>query len=130
MGGASDDQVAADLELFASFVRDDERREREAKAAAKAERRAANERRALGQAKDDAAAALKRLRGRDGVDPAERAAAEEAYRQALAAVVAAETGEAPTWAPAAEEAPAPEPEAEPEPVPEAEPDGSPDDHAE
>ena len=37
--------------------------------------------------------------------PEQRAAAEAAYREALAAVVAAETGEAPTWAPPAEEAP-------------------------
>lgn len=44
--------------------------------------------------------------------PEERAAAEEAYRRALAAVVAEETGEAPDWAP-----PSPEPtEDAPEPA--------------
>ena len=52
--------------------------------------------RASWQAKDAAAAEVKRLRGSDGAPPpSRRAAADAAYKAALAAVVAAETGEAP-----------------------------------
>lgn len=147
MGRPSEADVAADLEVFAAFVREGEQREREAKAAARAERRAANERRSLEQAKDEAAATLKRLRGRSGVSSEERQAAEEAYRRALAAVVAAESGETPEWAPPAEEtAEDPAPPSAGDDLPDAdattdgdavaeadaaaEGDGSPDDHAE
>lgn len=91
----------ADLELFASFVKAEERKEREAKAAAKAERRQADEHARLVTAKEDAAALVKRLRSSDRATAEEKAAADAAYKAALAAVVAAETGEAPTWAPPA-----------------------------
>lgn len=113
------------LAAFASFIRSEEEQERAGRKAAKQARAAEQEAVNLVKAKDDAAANLKQLQSRSGVSPEERAAAEEAYRRALAAVVAAETGEAPAWAPPA---PEPEPEAEPEtdagaePEPAAEPD--------
>lgn len=103
---------ADDLALFASFVRSEERKERDAKHAAKEERRKAGEHQRLVQAKDDAAALVKRLRGSERATADEKAAADLAYKEALAALVAHETGAAPEWAP-----PAPveaEPEAEPE----------------
>lgn len=86
------------LAAFASFVRGEEAKEREAKRAAKRERAEAEAHDRLVAAKDAAAAEVKRLRDRNA--PAEqRAAADAAYREALAAVVAAETGTAPAWAP-------------------------------
>lgn len=97
------DAVAADLELFASFVRSEERKEREAKAAARAERREADEHARLVKAKDDAAAEVKRLRASERATAEQKAAADDAYKAALAALVAAETGEAPAWAPAQDE---------------------------
>lgn len=100
----------ADLELFASFVRSEEQKERDAKKAARDERRKAEEQSQLVKAKEDAAALVKRLRGSDRATAEQKAEADAAYKTALAAVVAAETGETPTWAPAVEIADA-EPEA-------------------
>jgi hypothetical protein len=91
--------VDPDVARFASLMRAEERREREAKAAARQERRRADEHARLERAKDEAAAEVKRLRGSSRATAAERAAADEAYKAALAALVAAETGEAPAWAP-------------------------------
>lgn len=101
----------ADLELFASFVRSEEQKERDAKKAARDERRKADEQNKLVKAKEDAAALVKRLRGSEHATAEQKAEADAAYKAALAAVVAAETGEAPAWAP---------PPAEPEPEPDAE----------
>lgn len=112
---ANSDAVDPALSAFASFVRNEEQQERDAKKQARAERQKADAANRLVAAKDAAAAEVKRLRNRTGVSPEERAAADQAYRDALAAVVAAETGEAPAWAP-----PTPEPEPEPEPQAEAE----------
>lgn len=91
--------VESDLSVFAGRVvaekarrRDDQRARREAK-------RHAEDRARLLAAKDAAAAGVKRLRGRDGISAVQRAEADAAYRDALAAVVAAETGQAPSWAP-------------------------------
>lgn len=95
--------MTSDLELFAQFVRDEERKERDAKKAAREERRQADEHAKLVKAKEDAAALVKRLRGSDRATAQEKADADAAYKAALAAVVAAETGEAPTWAPPAAE---------------------------
>ncbi|WP_421119929.1 hypothetical protein ACE2AJ_00790 [Aquihabitans daechungensis] len=106
----------ADLEAFASFVRSEEQKERDAKKAARDERRKADQQSQLVKAKEDAAALVKRLRGSDRATAEQKAEADAAYKAALAAVVAAETGEAPAWAP-----PEPEPETEPEPEVEAEP---------
>lgn len=94
--GGVDPAIAA----FASFIKAEEKQEKEARRAAKQARAAEEEANRLVAAKDEAAAELKRLRGRSGVPPEVRAAAEEAYRSALAAVVAAETGSTPEWAPA------------------------------
>ncbi len=59
--------------------------------------------------KDAAAREVKRLRAAAGVQPSDAAAAETAYRVALADLIAFETGSAPDWAPtAATEAGAPE----------------------
>lgn len=110
---------ADDLALFASFVRSEERKERDAKHAAKEERRKVGEHQRLIQAKDDAAALVKRLRGSERATAEEKAAADLAYKEALAALVAHETGTAPEWAPPA---PEPEPEAAAEPDADAEPD--------
>ncbi len=95
MAGEVDPNVA----LFASYVRDAEQRERDAKKAARVARQEAESTQNLVVAKDAAAAEVKRLRGREGVSAEQRAAADAAYREALAAVVAAETGTAPAWAP-------------------------------
>ena len=98
--------MTSDLELFAQFVRDEAKKERDAKKAARDERRQADEHNQLVKAKEDAAALVKRLRGSERATAEEKAEADAAYKAALAAVVAAETGESPTWAP-----PAPEPDA-------------------
>lgn len=87
------------LAAFASFVRSEEKRERDAKKAAREARAKEQEANRLIENKDRAAAKLKSLRSRSGVSPQEREQAEADYRAALAAVVAAETGEAPSWAP-------------------------------
>lgn len=111
----SDKVVDPAVAAFASFVRGEESKEREAKKAARAERQKADEAIRLVAAKDAAAAEVKRLRSRTGVSPEERAAVDEAYRVALAAVVASETGSAPAWAPVvAEDEPDP---AAPDPAP-------------
>ena len=91
--------IDPDLALFASYVRDEEQRERSTKRAAREARQRAEAAEKLEAVKDAAAHEVKWLRGREGVSGAERAAADAAYRDALAAVVAAETGEAPAWAP-------------------------------
>lgn len=94
-GGAVDPNVA----LFASYMRDDAKRARDAKAAERQARQEAEAVSNLIAAKDAAAAEVKRLRGREGVSAEQRAQADGAYKSALAAVVAAETGTAPAWAP-------------------------------
>lgn len=111
----SSPSVDPNLALFASYVADDRKKAQAAKRAAKEERRQAQEAQNLVETKDRAAAEVKRLRGRESATTEERAAADIAYREALAAVVAAETGETPTWAPE----PASEPEPEPEPASES-----------
>ena len=103
--------VDPNVALFASYMRGGEQRERDAKAAAREDRLKAEAAASLVAVKDAAAAEVKRLRSREGVSAEQRAAADASYRDALAAVMAAETGETPAWAP-----PAPEPEPEPEPV--------------
>ena len=97
--------MTSDLELFAQFVRTEERKERDAKKAARDERRQADEHNQLVKAKEDAAALVKRLRGSDRATAEQKAEADAAYKTALAAVVAAETGASPTWAPEPEPAP-------------------------
>ena len=103
--------VDPDLALCASWMRGEEQKERDARKSARDARKVADEQSQLVKAKEAAAAEVKRLRGSDRATAAERAAADDAYKAALAAVVAAETGEAPTWAPA----PAPEVETQGEP---------------
>lgn len=122
--------MTSDLELFAQFVRSEEKKERDAKKAARDERRQADEHNKLVKAKEDAAALVKRLRSSERATAEEKAEADAAYKAALAAVVAAETGESPTWAPpvpesddgadVAESEPDSTPEAEAEPATEAE----------
>ena len=95
--GAGDPDVA----LFAAWMRKEDRRERDARRQAKETRRLEESARALTSTKDAAAAEVKRLRASTSATPEQRAAAEAAYCEALAAVVAAETGEALTLAPTA-----------------------------
>jgi len=102
--------IDPDVALFASYMREQADKEKADKRAAREARAEADQVQTLVAAKDAAAAEVKRLRGREGVSAEERTAADVAYREALAAVVAAETGEAPTWAPPAP--PDPEPAAE------------------
>ncbi len=104
-GGPKD--VDPNLALFAAWSRDEEKRERDERRAAKALRDQERKAQDLVRAKDGAAADLKRVRQSPRSTAEEKAAADAAYRQALAAVVAAETGEAPAWAPG-EPAPAEE----------------------
>ena len=85
--------VDPNVVLFAAWVKANEDKEREAKAAARESQRKADAENALVAAKDAAAAEVKRLRTSDKATAADRAAAEAAYRDALAAVVAAESGE-------------------------------------
>ena len=110
--------------LFAAWVKAEEGKERDAKKAARKAREAEKAERAVVDTKDAAAAEVKRLRNDPKATPEARAEADAAYRSALAAVVVAETGEAPDWAP-----PAPEPEAEAPPA-EAEAASEPADDAE
>lgn len=86
-------EVDPNLALFASWAKEEKTREREEKAAARAERELAEREGALRKAKDDAAALVKRLRSNPSASTEEKAAADTAYRSALAAVVAAEKGE-------------------------------------
>lgn len=102
---ASKDDVDQNLALFAAWSRDEDERERDQRRAAKAARDQERKADDLVRAKDEAAAALKRVRQDPRSTAEEKSAADTAYRSALAAVVAAETGEAPAWAP---EAPATE----------------------
>lgn len=98
--------IDPNVALFASYVEDDRRRARDAKREAREQRRRADDAKRLVDAKDAAAAELKRLRSRGGASAEDRAAAEAAYRDALAAVVEAETGTPPAWAPPPPEPPA------------------------
>jgi len=112
--------VDPNVALFASYMKADAQKERDAKKAAREARQQAEAATKLVADKDAAAAEVKRLRGREGVSAEQRAAADDAYKAALAAVVAAETGSAPAWAP-----PPAEPEAEPEPEADPEVDAEP-----
>jgi hypothetical protein len=102
-GGTDAGGVDPDVALFAQWMRDEERKERDARRQAKENRRLEESARSLTAAKDAAAAEVKRLRWSPSATAEQRAAADAAYRDALAAVVAAETGEAPAWAPAVAE---------------------------
>lgn len=104
-------EIDPDVARFAAYVREQEQAEKAAKRADREARQQADATKTLVAAKDAAAAEVKRLRAREGVSPEERAAADATYREALAAVVAAETGEAPAWAPPPSAEPEPEPEA-------------------
>lgn len=99
MGDSGAKGVDPNLALFASWVRDEEKRERDERRSAKAVKDEERKAQELVRAKDDAAADLKRLRNSSRATAEEKAAAEAKYREALAAVVTAETGEAPEWAP-------------------------------
>lgn len=98
-GGSPAGGVDPDVALFAQWMREEDHKEREARRQAKEARRLEEAARALTAAKDAAAAEVKRLRASPSATAEQRAAADAAYRDALATVVAAETGEAPAWAP-------------------------------
>ncbi len=88
-----------DLALFADWVRSEETKVRDAKKAAREARKEVEAGEALAKNKETAAAEVKRLRTSSRATTEDRAAADAAYREALAAVVANETGETPDWAP-------------------------------
>ena len=94
----TDPSVAA----LASFLQAEADENRDARKAAKAQRAAAEQRDRLERGKDAAAAELKRLRATSGVTAEQRAAAEDRYRRALAAVIEADTGQVPHWSPISE----------------------------
>ncbi|MGB3056291.1 MAG: hypothetical protein WBB52_15695 [Acidimicrobiales bacterium] len=96
---SGDNSPDPNLALFADWVRSEERRESAARRKARDAKRLEESARALTMAKDDAAAEVKRLRSSPTATAEERAAADAAYRSALAAVVASETGTTPGWAP-------------------------------
>ena len=108
MGDSGSKEVDPNLALFASWVRDEEKRERDERRNAKAVKDEERKAQDLVRAKDDAAADLKRLRNSSSATGEQKAAAEARYREALAAVVTVETGEAPEWAPPPAEPPAEE----------------------
>ena len=116
------------LTAFADFMQSEKEKERQQKAEQRAERKREKEARRLVDAKDEAAAELKRIRSRGGATAQEREEAEAAYRRALAAVVTEETGRPPDWAPQddaeaeSEDAPTPESEARPDGDPDQQPD--------
>lgn len=110
--------VDPNVALFASRMKQEKARDRAAKRAAQAERKAAEEHQRLIDAKESAAADLKRLRREGGAGAVKVAEADAAYRSALAALITHETGEAPAWAPAAP--PAPDTDAGEGPAPDAE----------
>ncbi len=90
--------------MFAARTFERQAAEREAKQASRDARRREEQHQTLISSKDQAASEVKRLRSLDHTQPGEAAAAEEAYRRALADLIAFETGKAPAWAatPAAE----------------------------
>ncbi len=90
--------VESDLSVFAGRVAAEKARRRDDQRARREAKRHAEDLAKLVAAKDDAAGTVKRLRGRDGVSAVQRAEADAAYRNALAALVQAETGAAPSWA--------------------------------
>ncbi|MEO6628806.1 MAG: hypothetical protein ABIP03_09585 [Aquihabitans sp.] len=95
----TDLDVDPNVLLFASWVRSEEQKEKDARRNQRVDREAANAAKALVEAKDAAAAVVKRLRSSTSATADERSAADATYREALAAVVAEETGAAPDWAP-------------------------------
>ena len=80
-GKRTPEASADDLALFASFVRSEERKAKDEKRRARDERRQAGEHQRLVQAKDAAAAEVKRLRSSDRATAEQRAAADDAYRR-------------------------------------------------
>jgi hypothetical protein len=104
--GAAEGRPAAvdpNVALFAARVREEQAREKAEKRAAREARRAVEEHQRLVDAKEAAAAELKRLRRQGGAGAERVARADAVYRAALAALITNETGEAPPWAPTVDE---------------------------
>jgi len=91
--------VDPNVALFAARVREEQERKKAEKRAAREARRAIEEHQRLVDAKEAAAAELKRLRRQGGAGAERVARADAVYRAALAALITNETGEAPPWAP-------------------------------
>lgn len=96
-----DKGVDPNLALFAAWSRQEDERERESRRAAKRVKDEERKAQDLAKAKDSAAAELKRIRNDGRATAEQKTAADTAYREALAAVVAIETGTTPEWAPPA-----------------------------
>ncbi len=102
---SKDAPIDPDVAMFAARTFERQAAEREAKQASRDARRREEEHQTLISTKDRAASEVKRLRSLEHTQPGEAAAAEEAYRQALADLIAFETGKAPAWAAASEAEP-------------------------
>lgn len=118
---SKDTPVHPDVARFAARVMEQQAADRERKREGREARAREEQHQRLIADKDAAAGAVKRLRSREHVPPGEAAAAEAAYRQALATLISFETGAAPAWAGAAEPEAGPEPDAEDPPGPGPEP---------
>lgn len=105
-----DTPIDPDVAMFAARTFERQAAERDAKQAQRDARRREEEHQVLISTKDAAASEVKRLRTLERVQPTEAAAAEAAYRNALADLISFETGSAPAWAPAVPAESATEPE--------------------
>jgi hypothetical protein len=97
--------IDPDVAMFAARTFERQAAERDAKRAEREARRREAEHETLLAAKDRAAKEVKRLRTLERVQAGEAAAADEAYRTALAELISFETGSAPAWAPSTEAEP-------------------------
>ena len=95
---SADTPVDPDVARFAARTWQQEAEERDRKRAAREARQREEEHQTLTAAKDAAARDVKRLRMQEHVKASDAAAAEGAYRKALADLIAFETGSAPAWA--------------------------------
>jgi hypothetical protein len=91
--------VDPDVARFAQRLQASKDAERAAQRAARDDRRRQDEHARLVSAKDAAAAQVRAVRARPSPSADDVQAAEAAYRAALGALVASETGQQPAWAP-------------------------------
>jgi DNA-binding transcriptional regulator YiaG len=95
---SADAPIDPDVARFAARTFQQQAAERDAKRAEREARQREEEHQQLLATKDAAVAEVKRLRTRDHVKRDDAAAAEAAYRLALANLIEFETGSAPGWA--------------------------------
>ena len=90
--------IDPDVARFVTRERQQQAAQQELKRAKREARQKAEEHQRLVVAKDAAASEVKRLRSLSNVPDGDAAKADLAYRDALAALIASETGSAPAWA--------------------------------